>query len=171
MPGVFRVLFSLVFCRYFRATFVLSVFFLLLGKTIEGVFWFSQEKFYFIFLSFWLIYFLIKCRKNFFGSFFLVFFLIFYVFFSVDRFLFFFIFFELSLIPTYYLIISGGTPERMLAGKYLILYTFIGSVPLLISVLIFGVDRYKIRVSLKSFKLYFLILAFLIKLPVFFFHL
>lgn len=89
----------------------------------------------------------------------------------MDRLLLFFIFFELSLIPTYFLVLRGGTPERMLAGKYLILYTFIGRVPLLISILVLGGDKFRIFFFEKKIKFYFLILAFLIKLPIFLFHL
>jgi len=85
------------------------------------------------------------------------------------------VFFELSLIPTYFLVIGGRTPERRLAGNYLILYTFLGSLPLLfrsIFILLknsgFFLEFFQ-GIGQVSFLL--VVSAFLIKLPIFFFHL
>jgi NADH:ubiquinone oxidoreductase subunit 4 (subunit M) len=100
---------------------------------------------------------------------------IFFLAFSVNNFFIFFIFFELRLIPTYFLVIKGSTPERQLAGNYLILYTFLGSLPLLFRILFLGSEKGFFFLEFfsisKKFKFLLLIRAFLIKLPIFFFHL
>lgn len=50
--------------------------------------------------------------------------------------IFFYILFEISLIPTLLLILGWGyQPERLQAGLYLLIYTIIASLPLLISLI------------------------------------
>ena len=98
----------------------------------------------------------------------------------------FYIFFELSLIPTLVIILGwGAQPERIRAGSYLIIYTLIGSLPLLGAILFmdFHCGRTKlfllsenIKINLNRKKDYrvftlFLILAFIIKLPIYGVHL
>nr|QIZ12567.1 NADH dehydrogenase subunit 4 [Tonicia forbesii] len=95
-----------------------------------------------------------------------------------------YIFFEGSLIPTLLLILIWGyQPERLQAGMYLIIYTVVGALPLLINLIfLFKVNGHLIFLSgLKlpffmtemvfSLWWFFLILAFLIKLPLFSVHL
>lgn len=98
--------------------------------------------------------------------------------FSVFNFLIFYIFFEISLIPTLYLILGWGyQPERILAGLYLLFYTLLASLPLLIRIiyLIFSLKSLLIInfINLYSNKLlyYRLIFAFLVKIPIFLVHL
>lgn len=56
--------------------------------------------------------------------------------FMVSDFLAFFIFFEISLIPTLVIILGWGVqPERIRAGGYLMIYTIIGALPLLASLI------------------------------------
>uniref|UniRef100_UPI0030DED34B NADH dehydrogenase subunit 4 n=1 Tax=Antonbruunia milenae TaxID=3053535 RepID=UPI0030DED34B len=105
--------------------------------------------------------------------------------FSMQHLLGFFIFFEASLIPTFLLILGWGyQTERMQAGLYLLMYTVMGSMPLLISL----VKMYSVNMSLSiiysgilwnmdvsysmvSFWWMMSVLAFLIKTPLFLFHL
>nr|QIZ12670.1 NADH dehydrogenase subunit 4 [Acanthopleura echinata] len=95
-----------------------------------------------------------------------------------------YIFFEGSLIPTLLLILIWGyQPERLQAGMYLIIYTVVGALPLLINLIfLFKVNGHLILlakwelpffVSDVAFSLwwFFLLLAFLIKLPLFSVHL
>nr|YP_010278737.1 NADH dehydrogenase subunit 4 [Apachyus feae]UKE80569.1 NADH dehydrogenase subunit 4 [Apachyus feae] len=91
----------------------------------------------------------------------------------------FYFFFEGSLIPTLLLILGWGyQPERVQAGVYLIFYTLVASMPLLVSV----VSIYKILNSMSfclmwgckfsSIFLYMgLITAFMVKMPMFLVHL
>nr|QJQ37709.1 NADH dehydrogenase subunit 4 [Matrona basilaris] len=100
-------------------------------------------------------------------------------FFSLN-FLMFYVFFESSLIPTFFLVLGWGyQPERIQAGLYLFFYTLFASLPLLLSIF----DLYFLGFTL-NFHLFFsldifvgiyfyicMILAFLVKLPMFIFHL
>lgn len=93
----------------------------------------------------------------------------------------FYLFFESSLIPTFFLILGWGyQPERIQAGIYLLFYTLFASLPLLIS--IFNVYNYIDSLNLFIFSFiqnycfgiysYFsLLMAFLVKMPIFIFHL
>nr|AHH93116.1 NADH dehydrogenase subunit 4 [Peniagone sp. YYH-2013] len=98
----------------------------------------------------------------------------------------FFIFFEATLIPTLLLIVYwGNNIERLNAGLYFIFYTLIGSLPLLISIIIINnnVDTLVLPLlnnttaflnnSLFSINLWWIltIFAFLIKMPIYGFHL
>lgn len=104
-----------------------------------------------------------------------IFFFIFLMAFRTNNFLIFFIMFEISLIPTYFLVVQGSTQERSIAGNYLFLYTFVGSFPLLFVVIfnslksLFFIPEFLL--TLIDFKFLLVVSAFLIKLPIFFFHL
>nr|YP_009370859.1 NADH dehydrogenase subunit 4 [Oecanthus sinensis]ARO75194.1 NADH dehydrogenase subunit 4 [Oecanthus sinensis] len=91
----------------------------------------------------------------------------------------FYIFFEASLVPTLLLILGWGyQPERIQAGIYLLFYTLFASMPLLISILyIYNCYGMLIMMSFYSLEnisfLFYLsmIMAFLVKMPIFLFHL
>jgi len=95
----------------------------------------------------------------------------------------FYVFFELSLIPILLIILAWGyQPERLQAGLYMMLYTLFGSIPLLFSLVYFtnfvgssrflslGVSSVYVGFFSGWFCLFFF-LAFMIKTPVYFFHL
>nr|YP_010315913.1 NADH dehydrogenase subunit 4 [Leptocorisa lepida]UNA68819.1 NADH dehydrogenase subunit 4 [Leptocorisa lepida] len=89
----------------------------------------------------------------------------------------FYLFFEASIIPTLFLIFGWGyQPERFLAGLYLLFYTLFGSFPLLVSIFYlynncFTLFYFLIILSDVNFYLYLsFIFAFLIKMPLVFFH-
>nr|YP_004857884.1 NADH dehydrogenase subunit 4 [Stenopirates sp. HL-2011]AEK26850.1 NADH dehydrogenase subunit 4 [Stenopirates sp. HL-2011] len=96
--------------------------------------------------------------------------------FSVYNYFLFYFFFESSLIPTLILIFGWGyQPERLMAGLYLLFYTLIASMPLLLSLFYLYNYNYTMFMFMNYFNiniyLYIsLILAFLIKMPMFFFH-
>jgi len=103
------------------------------------------------------------------------------VFLSLDLFIF-YLTFEGVLIPTYILIIGWGyQPERLQAGLYLIFYTLLASLPLLVVILLLFLRTgrlIKLSFNLFSFAresrdvLYFIcVLAFFVKIPLFIFHL
>ena len=96
----------------------------------------------------------------------------------------FYFFFEISLIPTLLIITGWGyQPERLQAGIYFILYTLTASLPLLISLFIihrkiggltiyFREDLLTYIRGTKSLILSLgLIMAFLVKMPIFIVHL
>nr|YP_010728523.1 NADH dehydrogenase subunit 4 [Endochironomus albipennis]WEF49764.1 NADH dehydrogenase subunit 4 [Endochironomus albipennis] len=91
----------------------------------------------------------------------------------------FYIFFESSLIPTLFLIFGWGyQPERLQAGLYLLFYTLFASLPLLMALFYifksFNCLNFLFfkEFSLENFLLYFfLVFAFLVKMPMFLVHL
>nr|YP_009327147.1 NADH dehydrogenase subunit 4 [Orthetrum glaucum]ANX09971.1 NADH dehydrogenase subunit 4 [Orthetrum glaucum] len=168
---------------------------------IEGymVFSFCNFGYYFgydilsyglIFLSFWICCLMMLASSNiYFSKNFVIFFMmsilflllfLLFTFMSVNLFMF-YLFFESSLIPTFFLILGWGyQPERLQAGIYLLFYTLFASLPLLISIF----NIYSIFDTLNiylfsfcegdSFSVYMyisLLLAFLVKMPMFIFHL
>nr|YP_009229604.1 NADH dehydrogenase subunit 4 [Pteronarcella badia]ALT66161.1 NADH dehydrogenase subunit 4 [Pteronarcella badia] len=91
----------------------------------------------------------------------------------------FYLFFESSLIPTLFLILGWGyQPERLQAGVYLLFYTLLASLPLLVGIFyLYRLDgtlyfplMYKLNISHVICYLS-LILAFLVKMPMFLVHL
>merc|ERR1711963_335223 len=99
------------------------------------------------------------------------------IFFSSRRLFTFYITFELSLIPMLVIIlVNGYQPERLLAVIWLVVYTIVGSLPLLFLMAGLYYSRGSSRSYLQQRCISGLlvlpfILAFLVKLPVFGFHL
>lgn len=103
--------------------------------------------------------------------------------FSAASILIFYIFFEATLIPTLLIIIGWGyQPERLQAGFYLIIYTILASLPLLISItIIFTVNNtlsiaapfFLAPCSTKIIQIWWIIsiLAFIAKIPIYTMHL
>nr|QNV11633.1 NADH dehydrogenase subunit 4 [Platyptilia sp. DM741] len=99
--------------------------------------------------------------------------------FSVNNLFMFYLFFEGSLIPTLLLIMGWGyQPERIQASIYLLFYTLFMSLPLLMGIFyIFNEIMTLVIYFLKFYNsnfyfLYFcMILAFLVKMPMYFVHL
>nr|YP_004425093.1 NADH dehydrogenase subunit 4 [Toxolasma parvum]ADL62655.1 NADH dehydrogenase subunit 4 [Toxolasma parvum] len=99
--------------------------------------------------------------------------------FSVSSLLVFYILFEFSLIPILIVILSWGyQPERLQAGKYMMLYTVSASLPLLVLIILTLSKEGSVfwGLSFGSLGCTWLIsicacLAFLVKLPIYGFHL
>lgn len=91
----------------------------------------------------------------------------------------FYLFFESSLIPTLFLILGWGyQPERLQAGVYLLFYTLLVSLPILIGIFYLYnklgvINFYLLSNYLFDYDLLYLslILAFLVKIPIFLVHL
>nr|QIH95772.1 NADH dehydrogenase subunit 4 [Pseudolycoriella sp. XQM-2020] len=90
----------------------------------------------------------------------------------------FYLFFESSLIPTFFLILGWGyQPERLQAGLYLLFYTLLASLPMLLG--IFYCYEMNLTMMFNLINLDFnylmfylsMILAFLVKMPMYLFHL
>nr|YP_010222558.1 NADH dehydrogenase subunit 4 [Glaucias dorsalis]UCC46008.1 NADH dehydrogenase subunit 4 [Glaucias dorsalis] len=91
----------------------------------------------------------------------------------------FYISFESSLIPTLFLIFGWGyQPERIIAGYYLLFYTLFASLPLLLGIfyimsVVNSLDFWLILLDDFNLTFYFyisMIMAFLFKMPMPFFH-
>nr|UQS75811.1 NADH dehydrogenase subunit 4 [Bombylius sp.] len=91
----------------------------------------------------------------------------------------FYLFFESSLIPTLFLILGWGyQPERLQAGIYLLFYTLLASLPMLVGIFyILGelntMNFYLMINNLFVYEIFYvgMILAFLVKMPMFLVHL
>nr|YP_009695022.1 NADH dehydrogenase subunit 4 [Abscondita terminalis]QEJ81521.1 NADH dehydrogenase subunit 4 [Abscondita terminalis] len=95
---------------------------------------------------------------------------------SMNMFIF-YLFFEMSLIPSLFLILGWGyQPERIQAGLYMFMYTLFGSFPMMISLFYLykynmGLDFFYIF-NINSLYLYICtITVFLVKMPMYFVHL
>nr|UZT67500.1 NADH dehydrogenase subunit 4 [Trybliographa sp. ZJUH 20220008] len=98
---------------------------------------------------------------------------------SINLFMF-YCFFEISMIPTLLLIIGWGSQyERMEAGMYMFMYTLFASLPLMIILIKLYTKMNMLNMillmnmnSMTTLYMYiYTLLSFLIKLPMFFFHL
>nr|YP_010692478.1 NADH dehydrogenase subunit 4 [Pareronia hippia]WBV74631.1 NADH dehydrogenase subunit 4 [Pareronia hippia] len=91
----------------------------------------------------------------------------------------FYLFFEGSLIPTLILILGWGyQPERIQAGLYLLFYTLFVSLPLLLGLFYIFEEintmmmyMYKFYSNISLFLYFSMVLAFLVKMPMYFVHL
>nr|QTJ25273.1 NADH dehydrogenase subunit 4 [Oryzaephilus surinamensis] len=95
---------------------------------------------------------------------------------SMNMFLF-YLFFEVSLVPTLFLIIGWGyQPERLLAGVYMFFYTLLVSLPMMISIfnlftILNSLDFYFMIFSFGKYMFFCMNLVFMVKLPLYFLHL
>nr|YP_009743922.1 NADH dehydrogenase subunit 4 [Protambulyx astygonus]QIE12686.1 NADH dehydrogenase subunit 4 [Protambulyx astygonus] len=141
-----------------------------------------------ILLSIWIVFLMIMSSEslfkvNYYVNFFLLnvlFLLIILVLtFSVMNLFLFYLFFESSLIPVLLLIVGWGyQPERIQAGIYLLFYTLFASLPLLMGIFYLYNEMNTMMIYfLKFFDLdfvmiyFFMVLAFLVKMPMYFVHL
>jgi len=145
-----------------------------------------------VMLTLWITFLMYLCRYKvyFFSLFsnyfsFVVFFLclVLIIRFSVNDLFFFYIMFECSLFPTLLLILGWGyQPERIQAGLYIIIYTIIGSLPLLLMFIFlyntfgslfmyFDLIYFINQLNFNRLFWVFFIFAFMVKVPLYIFHL
>nr|UZT67563.1 NADH dehydrogenase subunit 4 [Oberthuerella sharkeyi] len=183
--------FNLIMLYWQNLFFLLSIIFLLFNKTLYmniKFFWFmfiDYYSFYLIILTIWILGLMILSFMNLnykkiylYNLIFLLFSLMF-SFNSINYFIF-YLFFEISMIPTLLLIIGWGKQfERIEAGMYMIMYTLFSSLPMMMILLkIYYINFSLSMIFLNNLNLInneymymYLMLPFLIKLPMFFFHL
>nr|AND96108.1 NADH deshydrogenase subunit 4 [Onthophagus cervicapra] len=140
-----------------------------------------------ILLSFWVCILMIMASesmsyKNYFTNMFLfvllcLIFFLFMAFSSMNLFMF-YLFFEMSLIPTLILIIGWGyQPERLQAGIYLLFYTLLVSLPMMISIFyyyekFYSLDFFFLSEMVSNVYMYMCMnMAFFVKMPMFMVHL
>nr|QHQ98465.1 NADH dehydrogenase subunit 4 [Quadristernoseta cf. intermedia XFX-2019] len=91
----------------------------------------------------------------------------------------FYIFFEAVLLPIVFIILYwGNNPDRVQASFYMFMYTVSGSLPLLLMLLYFSkfnslsyMYLFTFKINVSSYFLVFFVLAFLVKMPMYMFHL
>uniref|UniRef100_UPI0030FE9284 NADH dehydrogenase subunit 4 n=1 Tax=Amblyomma postoculatum TaxID=3107720 RepID=UPI0030FE9284 len=100
--------------------------------------------------------------------------------FSVNNLMMFYFFFESSLFPMIMIIFGwGNQPERIQAGYYMLMYTIFGSFPMFIMIVNYFTKNFSLSYTymiwLENLTLgtvfSFLMLGFLVKIPMFLFHL
>nr|YP_009351373.1 NADH dehydrogenase subunit 4 [Foraminitermes rhinoceros]AQP29422.1 NADH dehydrogenase subunit 4 [Foraminitermes rhinoceros] len=186
-PGLWWLICSLLFFISFVYFFSFPYFFC--WSNLGYLFGCDLISYGLILLSLWICVLMILAsesvfRVNYFPGFFvsvvIILVVLLYCTFSSISLLSFYIFFESSLIPTLFLILGWGyQPERVQAGIYLLFYTLLASLPLLVGILfIYG--------SLGSLSLFLLcgngclvgslfyvcmVFAFLVSMPMFMVHL
>nr|WDS80471.1 NADH dehydrogenase subunit 4 [Nanhaipotamon longhaiense] len=148
-------------------------------------------SFVMVYLSIWIMFLVllasesIKSGENFHLSFILVNLILLMalmITFSSISYLIFYISFEMSLIPTLILILGWGyQPERIQAGIYMLFYTLTLSLPLLVCLLSIYYNKGSLIMMMNKLSMdnsymmsvwyMFVVLAFLVKLPMYMFHL
>nr|AGZ19428.1 NADH dehydrogenase subunit 4 [Polyphylla laticollis mandshurica] len=139
-----------------------------------------------VLLSFWICSLMIMAseaiyHKNFFYKLFLFMVLLlllslFIAFCSINLFMF-YLFFEVSLVPTFFLIMGWGyQPERLQAGVYLLFYTLLASLPMLVSIFYYYENFFTLNYFFFSdsgnLMMYLCMnVVFLVKMPMYFVHL
>lgn len=151
--------------RYFLI--LLSFWIIILSNLANFNFLKNNYNIYFVFILNNLLFFLILC------------------FLSINL-LFFYIFFESRIIPVLLLIIGWGMQiDRLQSSIYLLLYTLFGSLPLFIIIILIYKNFFSLMFIFLNINLLnnlnyylinyltfiFMILGFLIKIPIYFFHL
>nr|UNO54413.1 NADH dehydrogenase subunit 4 [Rhipicephalus microplus]UNO54517.1 NADH dehydrogenase subunit 4 [Rhipicephalus microplus] len=96
--------------------------------------------------------------------------------FSINNFMMFYLFFESVLFPIILMIMGWGSqPERVQAGFYMLMYTIFGSLPLLVLMLMKSISFMIIYndwlFGEMKWLFILMILGFLVKIPMFLFHL
>nr|WKU84097.1 NADH dehydrogenase subunit 4 [Parhelophilus versicolor] len=175
---LFLIMFILIVMNYFSNYWVGISYFLGMDLLSYGM----------ILLSFWITALMFMASdsvnklnnyKNLFMVNVLVLLLMLFLTFSSMNLFMFYLFFESSLIPTLFLILGWGyQPERLQAGMYLLFYTLLVSLPMLIIIFYLYNTMNTMNFYLMNnfnfsyFIMYlFLILPFLVKMPMFLVHL
>nr|ALO71179.1 NADH deshydrogenase subunit 4 [Tasgius compressus] len=174
---------------YFIMTmiFFMSFSFNYLVFSISYMFGCDLLSFMMILLSFWICSLMILASsklylKNYYYNLFLfmLLMLMFSLFctFSSLNLMIFYLFFEMSLIPTLILILGWGyQPERIQAGTYLLFYTLMASLPMMVSMFFYYHNFYTLDLFLMNKSLNFVTLymcmnmVFFVKVPMYFVHL
>nr|NP_077257.1 NADH dehydrogenase subunit 4 [Trichinella spiralis]AAK12897.1 NADH dehydrogenase subunit 4 [Trichinella spiralis]AIW57090.1 NADH dehydrogenase subunit 4 [Trichinella spiralis]QRN72123.1 NADH dehydrogenase subunit 4 [Trichinella spiralis]QRN72136.1 NADH dehydrogenase subunit 4 [Trichinella spiralis]QRN72149.1 NADH dehydrogenase subunit 4 [Trichinella spiralis] len=105
-----------------------------------------------------------------------VYFVVLVLFFLSDNVMMFYVLFEVSIVPIYFIVLGwGNQPERLMAANYLVVYTLMFSFPLLVLIIRFLVDCSVVGwasvVWVNSVVMVMMLLPFVVKLPVYLFHL
>nr|YP_010158864.1 NADH dehydrogenase subunit 4 [Opatrum sabulosum]QRG31143.1 NADH dehydrogenase subunit 4 [Opatrum sabulosum] len=158
-----------------------------LFSSLSGEFGVDLLSYVLILLSFWICSLMLMAsekiylKNNWYGVFLFVVLCLmislYFTFGSLNVFIF-YIFFEISLIPTLILIMGWGyQPERLQAGVYMLFYTLLASLPMMISLFFCyncfdSLHYFFFNSNVESVVIYLLInFVFFIKIPMFFVHL
>nr|ARH54281.1 NADH dehydrogenase subunit 4 [Curculionidae sp. 2 AH-2016] len=191
---IFLILFSILdmFWMTMMIMFVFSFFFMCKLNLIMN---FSSISYFFgmdllsynmILLSFWICSLMILAsenlyKKNYYYNLFIFIIILLmislYITFSSMNLFIFYLFFEFSLIPVLFLILGWGyQPERILAGMYLLFYTLLMSLPMMVSLFYIYKKFYSMEffffIPINNLLLFVCMnMVFFVKIPMYFIHL
>nr|ALO76131.1 NADH deshydrogenase subunit 4 [Scirtidae sp. GENSP02] len=172
--------------------FLMSLFFMFLGvnnQFMEISYFLGIDilSFGLILLTFWIISLMVMASEkiflnnnycNFFLFMIILLMIMLFLTFSSMNLFGFYLFFEMSLIPVLVMIMGWGyQPERIQAGVYLLFYTLLASLPMMISIFFYysinGSLMFYIFSSFYNSLIFYLcmVFAFLVKMPMFLVHL
>nr|YP_009560379.1 NADH dehydrogenase subunit 4 [Haemaphysalis bancrofti]QAB05946.1 NADH dehydrogenase subunit 4 [Haemaphysalis bancrofti] len=175
----FQMMISMIFMFFFSFLLYFNS-----VNMISSIFGIDLMSFMLILLTIWISFLMLMAsvktgmssNKNFVFYLSLMTFLLVNCFMVMNLLLFYFLF-ESVLFPIIMMIFGWGTqPERLQAGFYMLMYTLFGSLPLLLMILIFKskslmypfIEYFYMEIGIFFFLM---MLGFLVKIPVFFFHL
>nr|ARH54927.1 NADH dehydrogenase subunit 4 [Ceutorhynchus parvulus] len=153
---------------------------------LSYIFGIDTVSFTLIMLSFWICFLMILAsenvfKTNYYWEFFLFIIIVLmmslFLTFSSLNFFMFYMFFEISIIPTLFLIIGwGNQPDRLFAGIYLLFYTLLASLPMMVGIFyvyksFFTLDFYFFKLIYNLFLYFGINMVFFVKIPMFFIHL
>nr|YP_010324946.1 NADH dehydrogenase subunit 4 [Dermacentor steini]UNO54127.1 NADH dehydrogenase subunit 4 [Dermacentor steini]WPQ69981.1 nad4 [Dermacentor steini] len=153
------------------------------GEMISNYFFLDLLSFNMTNLSIWISFLMLIAstymnllKNNFFLFYVIIMMNMLLVCFSAENLLMFYVFFESVLFPIVMMILKwGNQPERLQAGFYMLMYTMFGSLPLLVLMIYFQISLSIVfnEWIFGEMKLIFflMMLGFLVKIPMFFFHL
>lgn len=189
----FIIIYNKKIIFYYNIYFIISLIFLfkfifkdIIWIRVRFIWKFDFYSFFLIILRIWilgLILIVIQLQRNISIKLFIFILIgiILIIIFSLRNLIIFYLIFEVRLIPTFIIIIYWGYNfERLRASFYLLIYTIFISLPLLIYIMklykiscTFEIDLLKINnyINLRLIDYLILFMAFLIKIPIFLFHL
>nr|YP_009695356.1 NADH dehydrogenase subunit 4 [Diaphanes nubilus]QEJ81534.1 NADH dehydrogenase subunit 4 [Diaphanes nubilus] len=176
--NVIQFIYMLMFMLFFMK-FTLSNFFTIISYNYSC----DYISYFMFLLTLWIVILMMMAsnkitlyKKMFSFTILLLLFSLFLTFSSLNVFIF-YIFFEFSLIPTLFLILGWGyQPERIQAGIYMFIYTLLGAMPMMISLLYMydfsnSLDFTMLNLVNNYYMYLCMIFIFLIKFPMYFLHL
>nr|YP_010026166.1 NADH dehydrogenase subunit 4 [Mattiphus splendidus]QOQ37006.1 NADH dehydrogenase subunit 4 [Mattiphus splendidus] len=152
---------------------------------ISGLFSFDVISYSMISLSYWILFLMLMASYQVYANsvnsteflfIMLMMMLSLFLTFSSDNMLIFYLSFEMTIIPTLFLIFGWGyQPERLYAVYYLVFYTLFASLPLLLGIFyiydcVGSLNFWLVNLSVNLYLYLSLLLAFLIKMPLVFVH-
>nr|YP_010222584.1 NADH dehydrogenase subunit 4 [Macroscytus subaeneus]UCC46034.1 NADH dehydrogenase subunit 4 [Macroscytus subaeneus] len=191
VSSVFLILLMNNWCLFMLVMVLMGFYFILMNLVnsystlMSGLFGLDVVSYSLIGLTYWLLFLMVLASYKIYNNsnnfkeflFTLVFMLLALLMtFSVDNMLLLYVFFEMSLIPTLFLIFGWGyQPERLTAGYYLIFYTLVASLPMLLGIfyiykMVASLYLWLIVLDINVYLYLSMILAFLVKMPMVFVH-
>lgn len=181
---IFRF-FDFIYFVLFVLFFILMLFFNCSFSSFRGTLFFDNLSFFLIFLTIWIYAFCIFSRvhskwgsEGFFSFSSLLASIFFFVYLSFCCFsiVLFYLFFEFTFLLMFFFVVGWGySIERIQASFYMVFYTLVVSFPFLVYLVCFGESVGRVSFfrffGLSNYWWFFLLLVFLVKLPVYGVHL